>query len=124
MFSVLGGFVLGRRHNFHCPNPSTAKYLRPHKCLPQRRHSSFNPLRQFGGHIVRGLHRSVGKTVDPTLHTSLDVGEHRRSREGAPSQVCRSSEMGPALYHGVATRYVAICTPPFQRRPYRLSLEP
>jgi hypothetical protein len=26
VLSCIGGFVLCRRHNFHCPNPSIAKY--------------------------------------------------------------------------------------------------
>jgi hypothetical protein len=147
-WTVLGGFVLCRLHNFHCPNHSIAsvKPLRPHErptpsniatkrfvwwvrpagtrheCFLQSCQSSVNPLCQFGCHIIRGLHRGIGETVDPVLQTGLDVGEHRRSREGTPGQVRGASEVGTTLHHGVATRFVATCTPPFRHRPYRLSL--
>jgi len=60
--------------------------------------------------------------MDPILYAGFNVGEYRRSREGAPNQVRRTSEVGATLYHGVPSRSPAVCTPPFCRRPYSLSL--
>ena len=57
------------------------------------------------------------------LFASLSItGEYRRSREGAPGQALRTAEVGVAPDHGVVARHVAVCSPPFWRRPYRLPL--
>ena len=148
LFFALGGSVLCGLHGFHCPNHpidsakphrshqrptasnlTTERFLwriQPastrHECFLRPCQSSGDPLCQFGRHIIRGLHRSVGETVDHVLQTGLDVGEHRRSRTGTPGQVRGASEVGTTLHHGIATRFVATCTPPFRHRPCRLSL--
>jgi len=111
-FSVLGWFILGRYFRVYCPNRSTApaKPRRPgerpaapnigaehlvlwnrpvgtHLEYPHRcRQSSVHPARQFIHHVVRGLRRGVGETVDPVLYLGNHMGEHRRSREGIPGQ--------------------------------------
>ena len=147
-FSVLGGFVLCRRYNFHCPNNSVAptKPFRPHErstasnittkrfirwfrpagtrreCFLQGCPSSVDLICQFGSHLTCGLRRGIGETMGRVLHTSLDVGEHRRSREGTPSEVRGASEVETTLHHGVTTRFVAVCAPPFWHRPQCLPL--
>ena len=145
---MLGGFILGRYHHIHRPNHSTApakprrfdkRLATPNtaaECLVWRNRPTGAGLKypnrypqgpayslcQFGRHIIRGVHRGVGETVDPLLHSGHDMGEHRRSREGAPNQALGASKVGIAPDHGVITRYVAVCSPPFRHRPYRLPL--
>jgi len=148
LFSVLGGFILSRHLRVHrSDHPGTparphrsdkrpaapniaAEYLvcwnRPADARPERprrcHQSPVHPLRLFVRHIVRGLYRGIGETVDRVLYSSRDVREYRRSREGSPDQIRRISEVGGAYDHGFVARHVAVCAPPFRRRPYRLPL--
>jgi hypothetical protein len=139
-FSVLGGSLLCRHHGFHCSNRSSdsAKPRRPHKCptasaiatrrfvrwirpastrqqcFLQRCQSSVNPICQFCCHLIRGLPRGIGQTVDLVLSTNI---KDCLSREGTPGQVRGASEMGATLHHGVATSFVATCTPALRFTP-------
>ena len=146
--STLGGFILGCYNYVHCPNNSTApakphrsdkrpappdiaaehlvwrsrptcaRLKRPNQC-PQ---GSVHPLRQSVGHIVRGIHRSIGQTMDPLLHSGHDVGEYCGPREGTPDQTRGTAEVGIPPDHGVVTRHVAVRAPPFWCCPYRLPM--
>lgn len=146
LFFLVDGFILGCHHRIHCPNHSNTptEPLRPDKHLitpviatkhlvrwegPTGPHyegphwchqSSVYTDRQFVCHVAGGLRRYVRETVDPALHTSLDIRVRRRPGEESSSQVRGTSKMGATFHHKIAASSVAACAPPFRYRPHRL----
>jgi len=72
------GKHLGTERDTWWNRPAGTHLGHPRKCGQ----SSSNLVRQSNRHLVRGIHHGVWETVDPGLHSSHVVGEHRRSSEG------------------------------------------